>query len=201
MKWHELEQTWRVHLAGADIPEWNVADFEVRRRRLARTLARRDWLEAGTGLFVAAVFALPAVHFGAAAWPAWPAVGLVLLVTGFFVRERHRARRATPASDAPMLVRLDAEIRELEHQHRLLRHAGWWYVLPLLSAMALFTWALHAAVPGRVTPEMQERLVVMGLGALALGAGIIWLNRWTARRTVAPRLRQLREARANLTTA
>lgn len=201
MKWHELEQYWRTQPAAAGIPEWSVTDFEVRRRRLARTLARRDWLEAGTGLLVAAAFALPPAYFGAAAWPAWPAVGLVLLVSGVFVRERHRARHATPAPEVPVLIRLEAEIRELEHQQRLLRNVGWWYVLPLEAAMALLVWALLAAVPGRVTPDLWERLIWMGAGAIALAAVTIWLNRREARRTVAPRLRQLQDARASLTAA
>jgi O-antigen/teichoic acid export membrane protein len=198
MKWHELEKYWQTRTAGHAAPAWNAADFETRRLRLARSFARRDWLEAGTGLLVAAMFSLPPLLMGPAAWPAWIAVALVLGVTTVFVRERRRARRNAPAPEAPLLMRLEAEIRELEHQRQLLLNVAWWYLFPLLLAIALLVWAVHLALPGQLTTPMIWRLVWFGALMAIMGAVTLWLNHQAVRRTVEPRLSELRSARAAL---
>ncbi|MEY3774556.1 MAG: hypothetical protein RLZZ129_1336 [Verrucomicrobiota bacterium] len=200
MKWHELENLWQTQPAAPAAASWDEAAFETQRRRFARSLARRDWLEAGTGLFVAVMFSLPPLLAGAAAWPAWIAVALVLGVTAVFVRERRRARRAAPAPEAPLRTRLEAEIRELEHQRRLLRNVAWWYLLPLMSAVVLLIWAVHLALPGNLTSAMIWRLVWFGAIMAGVAAVTLWLNRQAVRRTIEPRLRELQAALRELSS-
>ncbi|MCW5549657.1 MAG: hypothetical protein KIT44_11905 [Opitutaceae bacterium] len=200
MKWHELENLWQTQPAAPAAASWDEAAFETQRRRFARGLARRDWLETAAGLFVAAMFSLPPLLAGAAAWPAWIAVALVLGVTAVFVRERRRARRAAPAPEAPLRLRLEAEIAELEHQRRLLRNVAWWYLLPLLLAIALLVWAVHLAVPGQLTTAMIWRLVWFGAIMAGVAAVTLWLNHQAVRRTIEPRLRELQAAHRELSS-
>jgi hypothetical protein len=195
MKWNELANLWQTQPATGS---WDEAVFETQRRRLASRLARRDWLEAGTGLFVAVMFSLPPLLAGAAAWPAWIAVALVLGVTAVFIRERRRARHSTPAPEAPLLTRLEAEICELEHQRRLLRNVAWWYLLPLMVAVALLVWSVHLAVPGQLTTAMVWRLVWFGALMVGVGAVTLWLSRQAVRRTIEPRLQELQAAHREL---
>ncbi|HRI81951.1 MAG TPA: hypothetical protein PLF88_05915, partial [Opitutaceae bacterium] len=101
---------------------------------------------------------------------------------------------------APLRTRLEAEIAELDHQRRLLRNVAWWYLLPLLVAIALLVWSVHLAVPGQLTTAMVWRLVWFGAIMAGVGAVTLWLNRQAVRRTIEPRLRELQAALRELSS-
>jgi len=198
MNWAELEKIWRSAPSG-NPPACDTAEFAARRRRLRRSLARRDWLEAAVGLGVAASFAGFLLFLGIADWRGWLAVGLVLAVSGGFVAERWRAHRLRPTPDAPLLAQLDGEIAELRHQRRLLRRVAWWYLLPLGAATLLFAWALLAAVAERTGRFDGGFLLRFGGIIVAVDLAIWWLNRRAVTTEIEPRLRACESARADLT--
>jgi len=173
MNWNELEQQWRRTAVSVAPPTWNPADFEAQRRRRARRLAGRDWLEAGAGFGVAAAFAALLGALGVRHWAGWAAVALVLVVSAFFLLERRRARRAQVPAEAAMRERLAAEIVELRHQRTLLRRVTWWYLLPLFGAFGLFVFALHEWIVAA-----GGRLELTPLGYLAAGAVGVWVTVW-----------------------
>ena len=72
----------------------------------------------------------------------WTAVALAGIISAIFLRERWLARRTHAAPEAPLLERLDAEIRFLRRQRRLLETFHWWFLLPILVATGLFVWAM-----------------------------------------------------------
>ena len=198
MNWTEFERTWQDALPRYQPPTWDVGQFEQQRRRLARTLARRDWLEAGISFGVAAFFAAILWPLGRAAAPAWGAVAILVGLGVAFVRERRRARALRPDPDAPLRVRVEAEIAELEHQRRLLGSVLWWYVLPFLAVVGLLLWGVHAAQPGPVTSEAWMRMGGFGAVCVGLGGVVVWLNRFVVRRDIEPQLRDLERLRAEL---
>lgn len=197
MNWNELEQVWRTAPAAPDVAV-DSADFAARRRRMARALARRDWLEAAVGGAVAATFAGFLLFFGIADWRGWLAVGLVLTVSGFFVAERRRARRLRPGPEASLLAQIDGEIAELRHQRRLLERVAWWYLLPLGAAALLFSWSLLALVAERTGRFDGGFLLRFGAIMVAVDVAVWWLNRRAVATEIEPRLRACEAARAEL---
>lgn len=198
MNWNELQRAWQGELLRLSPGRWNPADFAARRRRLARTLAVRDWTEAAAGAVVASGFACFLLFFRISDWRGWAAVLLTAMVSVAFVRERWRARRARPPVEAALLARLEAEIVELRHQRNLLRGILWWYLSPLGVAMLLFTWSLFAHIEAAgVTPDVTM-LWFLGAATLGLGAAIWWLNRWTVRAWLEPLLEACERERAEL---
>lgn len=199
MNWNELEKMWRTAPAPAGVPVVDAAEFRLRQRKLARALARRDWLEAGTGFLVAAVFA------GFLGWlrvsdsRGWAAVLLVLAVSGFFLRERRRARRLRPGPEASLLAQLEGEMAELQHQRRLLRSVVWWYLLPLSAAALLFAWALLDFVAAKTGHFDALFLGKFAAVAAGLDVAVWWLNRRAVATEIEPRLRKCEAARAELT--
>jgi MFS family permease len=198
MNWNELQQFWQTQRPVVTPQAWDPADYERQRARLARTLARRDWLEAGVGLAVAIFFAVALVPLGSAAWPGWVSVVLLLAMSAFFVRERRRSRRTTPPPEAPLIVRLEADIAELRHQCRMLNTVALWYVLPILLAIVLLFWGVRSAMPAPLPPLWSWRLLFFTLGTLGFAAFIIWVNRVAVRTSLEPRLRELDSIRISL---
>ena len=198
MNWTELEKAWRAAPAPAGVPVVDAAEFRLRQRKLARALARRDWLEAGTGFVVAAAFAGFLGWLQVSDGRRWAAVRLVLAVSVFFLRERRRARRLHPAPEAPLLVQLDGEIAELRHQRRLLRNVGWWYLTPLAVATLLFAWALLDHVAERTGHFDAAFLLKFGGVVVGLDVAIWWLNRRAVATEIEPRLRACEATRAEL---
>jgi len=198
MNWNELEHVWRTQAAAFAPPAWNLAEFETQRRRRARRLALRDWLEAGTGFAVAAFFAAFLGFLGARHWSGWAAVALVVAVSVFFLRERRRASRARVSAEATLRERLAAEVAELRHQRALLQRVVYWYLAPLLGAGVLFVFALQQwaiASGGRLDAAPLGWLAVGGAG---VGVAVWWLNRHAVRTWIEPQLADCERALTEL---
>lgn len=198
MNWNELEQVWRTQAAAFAPPAWNLAEFETQRRRRARRLALRDWLEAGTGFAVAAFFAAFLSLLGARHWSGWAAVTLVVTVSIFFLRERRRAHCFRVPSEATLRERLSAEIAELRHQRALLRGVALWYLAPLLGASGLFVHALQEWARAAGGQLDTGPIVWLAAGGVALGVAVWWINRIAVRTWIEPQLADGERALAEL---
>ena len=198
MNWNELEQVWRVQAAHFAPPAWNLAEFETLRRRRARRIALRDWLEAGTGFAVAAFFAAFLGFLGVRHWGGWTAGALVAAVSAFFLRERVRAHRARVPAESALADRLAGEIAELRHQRRLLQRVTLWYLAPLAGASVLFVVALRdwaAASGGQLD---SAPLVWLAVGGAGLCIAVWWINRLAVRPWLEPQLAACERALAEL---
>jgi type II secretory pathway component PulM len=121
----------------------------------------------------------------------------MLGLTGFFVRERIRARRQRLGVDAPLFAKLEADLAELRRQRHLLLNIGKWYLAPCMAAAAIFaaTTMAHAPIPW---PAKLLAGVVMLL-LLALTYWGVWaLNRRAVRVQLDPRLEELEQLHRNL---
>jgi hypothetical protein len=203
MNWDDLRKVWDQQI----LPEWTAPDlaqlereFSTKQRKMTRMLFWRDIREAALGIFVAAIIARTGWKMGAQGWPVAFAVIMLLGLSAFFIRERVRARRAQPAYDAPLLVRLDAEIAEQRRQHHLLSHVVGWYLGPILSAGAIFGATILVRAPLPVMPRVAAGAMMIVILAVSGGA-TVWLNRRVVKRVVEPQLRELEAWRQNLITS
>lgn len=212
MNWDDCEGIWKRQAlplgAGASTAELGRS-FEAKSRKLAASLFLRDVLEASAGLLVAGVFAVIWWHIGAEGWPMAGAMLLVLGVTGFFVRERLRSHRRRPSPEAPMLVRLDAEIAELRHQSRLLRRVGSWYLAPCALAVvccgaAVTPRAIRELPPGFFAELLHHPLLLAGMvGFIGIVLPMLFVSVWVVsrravRNNIEPRLEELERLRQEL---
>lgn len=208
MNWSDCESAWKRQPLPvgekADVAELR-ATFENKRRKLAAMLQLRDWSEIVAAAIVIAAYAYFWKQFGAGGWPMIFAMLLVAGVAGFFLRERLRVRRLRLGAEAPLLAKVEADLAELRHQHRLLREVGKWYLAPCVGAMAIHL----GVIIGRGQSALPRDPLVLAAAAvvLLLALGIIWgtcrlvlyLNRQALVKNVEPRLVELEKLRSDLT--
>jgi hypothetical protein len=205
MNWNDYEAIWKRQKlpvgARADLAVLRET-FESKRRKMAATLFVRDIVEASAGVVVTIAFVLIWWKQGRAGWPIALAIGCILWVTGFFIRERIRAHRNRLGADASLLAKLEAEIAELRHQQRLLLNVWTWYLAPCLVAIliVLATILLNAPVKA-----VADHLLIVGgfFGAyLVLLGFVFWLiwfaNRRAVRKGIEPRLEELEKLHESL---
>lgn len=211
MNWNDYEAVWRRQTlplgVNADITALR-ASFETTHRRMKKLLVLRDWLEAGAGLFVSAALGLFWWRIGKAGWPIAVALLLILGVTWRFLRERLRAHRNQLGPQASLLAKVEADIAELRHQHRLLRQMGVWYYLPLIGAMMIVFITLirrtsRQSPPGLITELLTNPAALAWIIALAsvtvLATGRAWQAKGEAiRKQIEPRLAELEALRREI---
>jgi hypothetical protein len=194
MNWSDYEAAWRRQEPpvgrDADLPTLR-ATFETRSRKLHGAMLVRDLSEAGAGLVVVGAYAYFWRQLGAAGWPMAFAIALVLGVSGFFVRERLRARRLRLGADAPLLAKVEADIAELRHQRRLLRTVWAWYLAPCAGAIAIQVAVILHRLPS--WDPLREPAIFLGFfGFFALVFWFAWhINRRALRKRIQPRLDEL----------
>ena len=212
MNWNDYEALWkRQELpVGADAGLSDLREtFEPKRRKMTKGLFVRDILEGATGLLVSSVFADVWWHVGRQGWPLALAIGLILGVSGFFLRERLRAHRLRLGADAPLLAKIEADIAELRHQRHLLLHLWSWYLAPLAAAVVivgatLVRITLMKAPPGyldtlREHPAALAWIVGYFVVILPVCFWSAWaINRSAVRKRIDPRLEELEKLRRDL---
>jgi membrane protein implicated in regulation of membrane protease activity len=171
--------------------------FDAKSRKMAGRLFWRDLREIVAGAFVVAVFSSAALRKGPKGWPLWVSSALVLGVTVFFILERFRSRRSRVGPGVPLLAKIESDLAELRHQHRLLMNVGTWYLGPIVLswAIALADSGFHGMSGGLRTP------LAMGAyaGSSLLLFWFIWkLNRRAARKNLEPKIAELEAMRDGL---
>lgn len=197
MKWNELQSVWSQQqpLTAEKTELENLQrSFGRKSRRLASNLLWRDLIESAAGLIVAGLFAHAGWRGGRAYWPFGVAVLLILGLTAFFIFERIRVRRRRLRAEAPLLAKLEADLAELRHQHRLLQNIALWYLAPCMTAWAI----VLATVCFNKTPTGWHQQLFLG-GYIIFCALLTWgiwlLNRRAARKSIAPRIGELEKMR------
>jgi hypothetical protein len=215
MNWNDYEALWkRQELpvgANADLAVLRET-FEAKRRKFARTLQARDYLEASAGLMVAGVFAKVWWHMGRDGWPIGLAILLLLGIAAFFLRERIRTHRNRLGPEATLLAKLGAELTELRHQRMLLLGIWRWYLAPCAGSMTLFAFAtirklIQEVPPGFFTKLLEHPLLVAGIAGYfvvllpLLFWSVWWMNRRAVRKGIDPRIAELEKLHQGLVSA
>ena len=185
--------------AAADVEELRRS-FAGKSRKLAKALLVRDVMEASEGVVGCVAFAFIWRGLGWAGWPIGIAMLFILGVTGSFVRERLRSWRNQLGSDAPLLVRVEAEIAELRHQRDLFLGMWSWYLAPIAAAIVIVGLTIRQSRP---VWEVAREPWFLG-GYFAFVAVLMWavwkLNLRAVRQRVEPRLVELEKLRVDLLT-
>jgi hypothetical protein len=184
----ELEHLWQRQQPIEPSPENIVqiaATVDAVDRKFRRKIFRRDLIEIGAALVVAAFFGLVGQT-----WLRWLAVTSVLFVAGWLIRSRIIVR---PGREIPSVTeRLQQMIRETEMQIELLRSVLWWYFLP--CAVAVFAMLLDSS-PRNFS---SSQLLIYGGATGALYIVGYWLNQRAVRKKLVPRRENLCHALAEL---
>lgn len=185
MTLEDYRSAWQEHNEDelSQAGEEEIADWVAERaERFEKKIRRRDLLETGAAVFVAAFFGYEIVT--ASRLLARMGAGVLLVAAGYVVWRLRRARRAFEADGTglPVAVRLRLQLRKVEAQIELLESVLWWYVAPLALGAVLFI----VGTGGGVAATLLSVAVVVA------GSGLVWrLNRRAARKGLRPRRREL----------
>ena len=202
MNWSDYEAIWKRQEppAGTKADIANLrATFASKSRKLYATLLVRDLTEAGASVIVAMAYSFFWWQIGKRGWPLSVAIVLILGVAGFFVRDRFRARRNRVSPDAPLVVKVQADLAELCHQRRLVLKLWYWYLAPCAAAIAIqYTVLFQVAPPWSL---IRDPIFILGFGVLPvlLIFWLVWiLNRQALRKRIEPRLAELEKLHREL---
>lgn len=175
----ELGAIWRSQPPAPG--EWTreeiVGRVRARARRHDRAIFWRNAREIAAGALLAGVM-------GWSSWqaPGWlpKAAALVGATSVVFVLAKLvRSRRANPPvrEDLALVDRLQAEVRKVEAEIRLLRSVRSWYLAPLFAGTAVWSGTL-VSVGLASAPISRARLAAALAACAAITALVFWLAGW-----------------------
>jgi hypothetical protein len=199
---NDLGQLWRSQPLAPGV--WTrkeiVARVTAKARQHDRAIFWRNVREAASG----------ALLIGVMGWTSWLAPGWLPKAGGlvgmasvvFVIAKLARARRKHPPArqDLALVEWLEAEVRKVEAEIRLLRSARTWYVAPLFAGAAVWCGILVSL--GLASLPMPRARLVLALALFALIEGLIFsvvgwvvwkLNQCGVTRYLEPYLKELRE--------
>lgn len=188
MNWIDYEGVWKRQPlpkgAEADVNELRRS-FEASSRKLEASLRVRDYTEAGAGFMVAGAYGFFWWQMGVSGWPMSYALILILCVSSHFIRERFRARRCRVKPEAPLLVKVEADIAELRRQCRFVENLWFSYLVPCGGAMTIHFWVVARRAAS--WSPLRDPWFVSGMALFLLL--ILWFAWWVNWRTLRTRLR------------
>lgn len=144
MNWTDCAAAWKrqeVPAASAAEVAALEASFESRRRQMASARRVRNLIEGSAGPVVALCLAILWWTTGRSGWATALAILLILAgstaVFGAAWLGRIRARRSRPGADAPLLIRVDTDIADLQRERRQLLTMRTWSFAPVYAAVLL----------------------------------------------------------------
>lgn len=121
----------------------------------------------------------------------WQQAGSVVLVAAcFFIWYKLRATdlyslEERPLVDLPMSVHLERELERVKEQKKLLERIAWWYLLPMVLGLLIFS-------VGFRTNDLAKVLYMI---TVVGGGYYVWhLNQRSVKRRFEPLIRELEEA-------
>jgi hypothetical protein len=187
MNWADCENAWKrqgVQPAGAAELAALEAGFESERRKMARARFVRRVVEGSMGPIVC-------LGLGAAWWitgrGGLATLAAVLLILGGFAAvwfADSRCRRSAPGPEAPLLVKVEADIADLQRQRRRLLTMRTWHFGPVYAALLLVPFVLALKSGAQFAVAFAIYYAAMTL--------LSWAhNRLEVRRRLDPRLDDL----------
>lgn len=176
----ELKKLWQEQPLRESVPSPAEQLLAMQRKttRLRRILDMRDLRELVACVVVIVVFGwlyftvyrTPVSRFGI-----WVIIGSALFIAWKLIHTRKANPPASPA--ATTVESLQAELRTVRAQSRLLESVLWWYVLPLTVGGLIVNWGQEIDLSNKI---------VFTLSAIPLAAAICWLNQWARSKQLLP---------------
>jgi hypothetical protein len=183
----ELKQLWRQQELAAPVagPDTEiVARMKKKMRKFDKTIFWRDVRELAACAIVFFGYGLSYVR---ESYPVARAGCIVFMLSAVFIAGKILyARRGEKRFRHPASVRefLLGEVEKVSRQIRLLETVIWWYLPPLFIGWELCQWGAPGTVLGKI---------LMTLFFMLLCAFLHWLNRYAARKSLAPLKRELEQ--------
>jgi hypothetical protein len=201
MNWSDYEAVWKRQPVpvGADADVAHIRQtFEAKRRKLAGSLVVRDYAELAACVFVVVSYARFWSKVGTSGWPMGIAILIIAGVGLKFIRERMRIRRQRLSADAPLVLKISADLAELQHQRRLLLNIWTWYLGPCAAAMIIHGYVIM----GRAKPwePIRQPLFIVGFGVFfAAVFAFAWvINRRALHKRIEPRIHELEKLKRDV---
>ena len=160
-----------------------MIDVQASLDRLHRKIKYRDLMEQiaivlGSPVFIYYAFSIPFILTKIAS--------VLIVVWGIyvFIRLRNAKKYKPGAFSETYLVYLQKTRRYLEIQKQLLDNVLYWYVLPCMILILLFT--LGPGVSGR-----WPKIIQMGVILSGMAVAITYLNKRAVKRQITPRLEKI----------
>lgn len=176
----ELKKLWRQQpLRKPDMsPEQLISAVHKQTSQLRRTLDARDLRELIACAVVAIIFGI--FYFTVYRTPISRLGDLIVIGSSIFIAWKlvHTRRMTPPAPPGSTVVEsLQAELKAVRAQSRLLGSVLWWYLLPLGIGVLLCSWGSGGGLVGNIGYTIF---------VIALNAFIYWLNRWSRAKQLLP---------------
>ena len=176
----ELKKLWqRQPLRKPDMsPEQLISAMQKQTSQLRRTLDARDLRELAACAFVMVIFGM--FYFTVYRTLVSRLGDLIVIGSSIFIAWKlvHTRRMTPPAPPgATVIESLQAELKAVRAQSRLLGSVLWWYLLPLGIGVLLCAWGGGGGLAGNIGYTIF---------VIALYAFIYWLNQWSRARQLLP---------------
>jgi hypothetical protein len=193
MTFDDLKDTWQSHKEVASITvDADMLLREVRRNKASfeASILWRDVREVGASFLVAIYF----LYHGLKG-KTWSAItlGLFALSIGIFMlADRALQKRRRPDYSDTLTGCIQSSLAQVAHQIWLLKNVFWWYLLPLLVGVAIFTGHIAWMLRDAGIPFWTHIFRSTGIWAL-LTWGIYKLNQYAVRKGLQPRHQELED--------
>ncbi|MGL4552135.1 MAG: hypothetical protein ACRC33_13220 [Gemmataceae bacterium] len=191
-----LKPIWRTQAAPSLDAERLLAEVRDESRRFAAAIFWRDVREVGVSLLIVPLWLYLGMNLSQP-WTWYLAVPAVLWIAGFLLIDRVRHPQGQPDPSEPLVRAVEVSLAQVEHQIRLLRNVGWWYLLPLALPMLAYVGHVNWRLTGTAWMALLTTVPMAAVVAVLLG-GVYWLNWAVVRDDLEPRRRELQELLAGL---
>ncbi|MHC5061936.1 MAG: hypothetical protein ACYTFK_12730 [Planctomycetota bacterium] len=191
MTFDELQEKWQSHKELTTITvDTDMLLKEVRRNKSSfeASIFWRDVREVGASFFVAVYF----FYYGLKD-KTWSAVtlGVFALSVGLFMlADRALQKKKRPDHSNTLAGCIESSLAQVAHQIWLLKNVLWWYMLPLLIGVAIFTGHIAWMLRDAGIPFWTHIFKSIGIWAL-ITWGIYKLNQYAVRKILQPRHQEL----------
>jgi hypothetical protein len=199
MNFDELQKKWQSQQGGFKLRiDADILLKEIQRNKelFEACIFWRDVREAGIAFALAVFFS-----YFAFKWSVWslyfPASGC-LFVGLFMVIDRFIQKKKIPKFSDPLIGCIEISLRQVAHQVWLLKNVFWWYLLPVIIGVTVFTIHLHLQVVVLPTKEMIFNVAKSFAIWFLLCGGVYYLNQWAVRKYLLPRKQELEQLLSNL---
>ena len=193
MTFDELRKTWQEQNKSSEIKvDSDMLLKEVQRNKdhFESMIFWRDVREVGAGIFVAGWVGYSAIS--SKTWSLIPLAFAGLFIAVSMTIDRIIQKKKRPAFGDKLSGCVESSLHQVTHQIRLLRNVFWWYLLPILIGVTIFTF--HLAWMWRDNSALFWPHILKSTAIWAfLTWGIYKLNQYAVRKYLQPRRQELEE--------
>ena len=187
-RWKEDDSAQRVNIEVGRL----LREVRRNKRSFEAAVFWRDVREVLAAVLVGAYFLYSGVKDPM--WWSLILLGMLSLGVGaFFVVDRIIQKRRRPKQGDSFKSCVENSLLEIKHQIWLLRNVFWWYLLPIVVGVAIYTVHLGWRLRGLPGFDLVRHYVQSSVILCVLILGVYLFNQSTVRKALMPRKKELEE--------